>query len=175
MATNKRSRKKKADIKDDAIEVIADEIEDEEEPSDDDVPSDESLIEDELDPDSDLDEDAEAEEEDLIITLDQIDDHGVVDDPVRMYLHEIGRVPLLSASEEKMLAKKMEAGKRIREIRENYIDTYGVAPTPIRIVLNMLVDLGKSVKLFTFSRKSWGWKSPPTSKRLSPNRPSRKT
>jgi RNA polymerase primary sigma factor len=156
MATNKRSRKKKADIKDDAIEVIADEIEDEEEPSDDDVPSDESLIEDELDPDNDLDEDAEAEEEDLIITMDQIDDHGVVDDPVRMYLHEIGRVPLLSASEEKMLAKKMEAGKRIREIRENYIDTYGVAPTPIRIVLNMLVDLGKSRETFHLFQEELG-------------------
>ena len=33
-----------------------------------------------------------------------------VDDPVRMYLKEIGKVPLLSADEEIELAKKMEAG-----------------------------------------------------------------
>lgn len=33
-----------------------------------------------------------------------------VDDPVRMYLKEIGKVPLLSADEEIDLAKKMEAG-----------------------------------------------------------------
>lgn len=32
------------------------------------------------------------------------------DDPVRMYLKEIGRVPLLSASQEVMLAKRMEQG-----------------------------------------------------------------
>ena len=33
-----------------------------------------------------------------------------VDDPVRMYLKEIGKVPLLSADEEIELAKKMEQG-----------------------------------------------------------------
>ena len=34
-----------------------------------------------------------------------------LDDPVRMYLREIGRVPLLSAEEEVRLAKRMELGK----------------------------------------------------------------
>ena len=33
-----------------------------------------------------------------------------VDDPVRMYLKEIGKVPLLTADEEVELAKRMEAG-----------------------------------------------------------------
>ena len=33
-----------------------------------------------------------------------------VDDPVRMYLKEIGKVPLLSADEEIELAKRMEKG-----------------------------------------------------------------
>src|SRR6266568_5087014 len=34
-----------------------------------------------------------------------------LDDPVRMYLREIGRVPLLSAEEEVKLAQRMERGK----------------------------------------------------------------
>jgi RNA polymerase primary sigma factor len=37
-----------------------------------------------------------------------------LDDPVRMYLREIGRVPLLSAEQEVSLAKRMERGKAER-------------------------------------------------------------
>ena len=38
-----------------------------------------------------------------------------LEDPVRMYLKEIGKVPLLSAEDEIELAKRMEAGNRVRE------------------------------------------------------------
>ncbi|MCL1810318.1 MAG: RNA polymerase sigma factor RpoD [Clostridiales bacterium] len=58
----------------------------------------------------DVDEDIivdEAGEIDLEATLPK----GIaVDDPVRMYLKEIGKVPLLSADDEIELAKKMEVG-----------------------------------------------------------------
>jgi RNA polymerase primary sigma factor len=37
-----------------------------------------------------------------------------LDDPVRMYLQEIGQVPLLTAAEEVKLAKEMEAGHKAR-------------------------------------------------------------
>lgn len=40
-----------------------------------------------------------------------------IDDPVRMYLKEIGKVPLLSADEEIELAKRMEAGDEIAKQR----------------------------------------------------------
>ena len=40
---------------------------------------------------------------------------STLDDPVRMYLREIGRVPLLSAAEEVVLAKRMERGRLERQ------------------------------------------------------------
>ncbi len=51
------------------------------------------------------------EEEEVEVEIDLSVPEGVgIDDPVRMYLKEIGRVPLLSAEEEVSLAQRMEMG-----------------------------------------------------------------
>jgi len=61
------------------------------------------------DVDPPLDEITEIEEEELVDPNSLVDSFSI-DDPVRMYLKEIGKVPLLSPDEEIDLAQRMSAG-----------------------------------------------------------------
>ncbi len=58
-----------------------------------------------------------------------------LDDPVRMYLREIGRVPLLNGELEVELATAMEQGRYLTETRKALLEANGIAPTPAEVCL----------------------------------------
>ncbi len=59
------------------------------------------------------------------VTAAESDDQEGIDDPVRMYLREIGRVYLLSAADEKRLARQMEGHKHIEGIEKRWLEQHG--------------------------------------------------
>lgn len=61
----------------------------------------------------------------------------MIDDPVRMYLREIGRVSLLTAKDERRLARRMENGKHIGATRKELIDD-GRPPSAGQIIIEIL-------------------------------------
>ena len=87
---------------------------------------------------------------------------GALDDPVRMYLREIGRVNLLTAAEEVDLAKKMEAGSmaaRERLIQANLRLVVSVAKKYIGRGMSLLdliqegnIGLIRAVEKFDYRR-----------------------
>jgi len=89
-------------------------------------------------------------------------DSDIIDDPVRMYLREIGRVGLLKAAQESSLARHLESLRFLERLDKEYAESEN---QPVRSwiyinrALNYLVDhgdlldaIGRSAQI---DRKSW--------------------
>ncbi|MFC1865584.1 RNA polymerase sigma factor RpoD [Chloroflexota bacterium] len=86
-------------------------------------------------------------------------DEAISADPIKLYLHEIGRVLLLTAKDEKILAHKIEAGKRGKEIKQEYFLKYGRPPSSTQIVICMLIELTQATTLIQLVQKWLGLKT----------------
>jgi RNA polymerase primary sigma factor len=93
------------------------------------------------------------------VPLERLEEQEVIDDSVRMYLHEIGRVPLLTAEDEKILAKHMEEGRRISEIKRDWIKKNGKQPSAAEIVLTVLGELAQEQDTIHVIQKELGLKT----------------
>ena len=64
-----------------------------------------------------------------------------INDSVRTYLHQIGRVNLLTAADERHLSRQMEEGNWIRDFEEEWRLSQGRMPSPIEITIFLLLQL----------------------------------
>jgi RNA polymerase primary sigma factor len=89
--------------------------------------------------------DVEAIKEEELINIEKMPSNVRVDDPVRMYLKEIGRIPLLVAEEEVNFAMRVESGKmaqkELEEAREQ-----GTLTDQKRVQLEQMIEDGLIAK-----------------------------
>ena len=98
-----------------------------------DISADEDLLPELPDDEPPAEEIADVEEEELVDPNTLVNNFSI-DDPVRMYLKEIGKVPLLSPDEEVELAQSMSAGneaeRKLAELKKKREAGEPVAVTP---------------------------------------------
>ena len=99
-----------------------------------------------------VDADEEEEDEDANIALLTEESEGI-DDPVRMYLREIGKVYLLTADDEKHLARQMEEGLHIEAIEQEYVENYGHPPSAARVAVTLLDQWGALLPVYKEAKR----------------------
>ena len=105
------------DNRDDSNQFLHPDDKEEEEEEEEELVPDEGLAE-------DFEPSLEQAHEEIETPIEQLDQHEVVDDPVRMYLHEIGRVSLLTA-----------------QVRQSLQHRYGRPPSATEIMVAILKEL----------------------------------
>ena len=106
----------------------------------------------------DLAKESEAKDLELEapIEFSEGEEQDVADDPIRLYLHEIGKVSLLTARDERDLAKKVEVAKRLRQIKRDYLQKSGESPSATEIVLTIRREIGRAASIVRLLREQLG-------------------
>ncbi len=167
MATDKKKAKKKEEATDQDESVLkAREKDDEKTPPAGVTATDEEKEESEeeedpwskgktFDPTKEEEESDNETETEVEIADEELAEQDITDDPVRIYLHEIGRVHLLTAEDEKNLAKRMEEGKYISLQRQSFAQEIGRQPSSIEIILMLLKNVKASENLLQALREEF--------------------
>ena len=96
----------------------------------------------------DDDDEKESDEPDIdsewVKKLENVD---IIDDPVRMYLREIGRVGLLKAADERKLAREMEEWKHIEKVEEELQSLLGRRPRAWQTIHQFMINVAASEDL----------------------------
>ena len=85
-----------------------------------------------------------------------IGEYEVIDDSARMYLQEIGRVPLLKIQEEKSLCRKIELGRSLERIEDNHFRKYKKFPSSGEVVTHLISQLSKAYQVAQIVEKHVG-------------------
>jgi RNA polymerase primary sigma factor len=85
-----------------------------------------------------------------------LEEQESIDDPVRLYLREIGKVHLLTANDEKRLAMRMEEGRYLRTIQEEWLHEHGRKPSGEETIINILERLIEIAFLIPLGAKELG-------------------
>ena len=86
----------------------------------------------------------------------------IIDDPVRMYLREIGRVSLLKAPQERILARNFEACKYITQLEEELSAFEGRTPRSWVCIIELLHRLCEAEQLMDAVKRYQGIQVPGT-------------
>ena len=96
----------------------------------------------------------------------EIEPTEMIDDPVRMYLREIGRVSLLTAQDERSLARRMEAGKHVTAMRRYLNDGSGRTPSAVQVTIELLRRLASTHPVTSELAEHLGLEPPITLRRI---------
>jgi RNA polymerase primary sigma factor len=84
------------------------------------------------------------------------DDPDTTYDPIRLYLHEIGRVELLSARDEKKLARKIELARFLKDMRREHLVRTGETASATDIAALLRTEIGLAAPIMCFLREELG-------------------
>lgn len=114
-------------------------------------------IDEEMPTPEELENELKSEESELkAIEPLEAEEQEVADDPVRLYLHEIGKRQLLKGKDERVLARKIESAAYVKGIQQRYLQRYGKPPTGAEVILTMLKEIGQSAPIIKHLQKQLG-------------------